>query len=42
VKKGGNPKLLATINQVLAAAHKDGSYEKIYAKWIGGKPGGAS
>ncbi|MEV0839211.1 ABC transporter substrate-binding protein [Actinocatenispora sera] len=42
VKKGGNPKLLATINQVLAAAHKDGSYEKIYARWIGGKPGGAS
>lgn len=39
VKKNGNPKLLATINQVLAAARKDGRYDRIYAKWIGGKPG---
>lgn len=39
VKKNGNPKLLRTINQVLAAARKDGTYDRIYAKWIGGKPG---
>ncbi|GIG87536.1 basic amino acid ABC transporter substrate-binding protein [Plantactinospora endophytica] len=38
VKKGGNPKLLETINQALAEARADGSYDKIYEKWIGAKP----
>jgi polar amino acid transport system substrate-binding protein len=38
VKRGGNPKLLATINEALAAARTDGSYDKIYEKWIGAKP----
>jgi len=35
VKKDGNPKLLATINEVLAQAKKDGDYDKIYATWFG-------
>lgn len=35
VKKGGNDKLLATIDEVLAASKKDGDYDKIYAKWFG-------
>jgi polar amino acid transport system substrate-binding protein len=38
VKKGDNPKLLATINEALAAARADGSYDRIYEKWIGAKP----
>lgn len=38
VKKGGNAKLLSTINSVLAKAQKDGSYAKIYRKWIGPNP----
>jgi polar amino acid transport system substrate-binding protein len=42
VKKGANPKLLKTINDVIAEARKDGTYDKIYAKWIGGTPSGNS
>jgi polar amino acid transport system substrate-binding protein len=38
VKKDGNPKLLSTINEAIAAARADGSYDKIYEKWIGAKP----
>lgn len=38
VKKGGNPKLLQTINDVLARAKTDGTYDAIYEKWIGQKP----
>ncbi|WP_329108890.1 ABC transporter substrate-binding protein [Micromonospora sp. NBC_01699] len=38
VKKGGDPKLLAAINEALAAARADGSYDTIYEKWIGAKP----
>jgi polar amino acid transport system substrate-binding protein len=38
VKKGDNPQLLATINEALAAARADGSYDRIYEKWIGAKP----
>jgi polar amino acid transport system substrate-binding protein len=38
VKKGGNPKLLETIDQALAQARADGGYDKIYEKWIGAKP----
>lgn len=34
----GNAKLLAVINQVLATSRTDGSYNRIYAKWIGGTP----
>lgn len=36
VKKDGNPALLATINQVIAQARQDGTYDQIYTKWIGG------
>lgn len=36
VKKNGNPVLLATINQVIEQARQDGTYDRIYAKWIGG------
>lgn len=38
VKKGGNPKLLQAINEGISAAKADGSYDKIYEKWIGAKP----
>ncbi|WP_326559807.1 ABC transporter substrate-binding protein [Micromonospora sp. NBC_01796] len=38
VKKGGDPRLLAAINDALAAARADGSYDTIYEKWIGAKP----
>ncbi|RKR91242.1 amino acid ABC transporter substrate-binding protein (PAAT family) [Micromonospora pisi] len=36
--KKGNAKLLETINKALAEARADGSYDKIYAQWIGAKP----
>jgi polar amino acid transport system substrate-binding protein len=36
--KKGNAKLLATINQVLDQARTDGTYDKIYTRWIGGTP----
>jgi polar amino acid transport system substrate-binding protein len=38
VKKGGNPELLKTINESIEAAKKDGTYDKIYEKWIGKTP----
>lgn len=38
LKKGGNPKLLQIVNETLAAARTDGSYDRIYTKWIGAKP----
>jgi polar amino acid transport system substrate-binding protein len=38
VKKGGNPKLLQTVNEALAEAKRDGTYDKLYEKWIGAKP----
>jgi polar amino acid transport system substrate-binding protein len=38
VKKGANPQLLQTINEAIAAAKADGTYDKIYEKWIGAKP----
>ena len=38
VKKGGNPELLKTINDVIALAKQDGSYQSIYEKWIGKQP----
>ncbi|GGK09302.1 hypothetical protein GCM10010123_43960 [Pilimelia anulata] len=34
VKKGGNPELLKTINKVLLDARTDGTYDKVYQKWI--------
>jgi polar amino acid transport system substrate-binding protein len=35
VKKGGNTKLLQAINQAISQAEQDGTYQKIYEKWIG-------
>jgi polar amino acid transport system substrate-binding protein len=38
VKKGGNPQLLKTVNEVIMAAKADGTYDTIYLKWFGTKP----
>jgi len=38
VKKGGNPVLLKTVNDVITAAKADGTYDTIYEKWFGAKP----
>jgi polar amino acid transport system substrate-binding protein len=38
VKKGANPELLKKINEALAKAKQDGTYNTIYEKWIGKKP----
>lgn len=38
VRRNGNPQLLATINEVLATAKRDGTYDRIYEKWIGKAP----
>ncbi|MEU5862161.1 MULTISPECIES: ABC transporter substrate-binding protein [unclassified Nonomuraea] len=39
LKKGADPTLLKTINEEITKAKQDGSYEKIYVKWFGKKPG---
>ena len=36
--KKGNAELLKAVNDALAAARTDGTYDKIYATWIGEKP----
>jgi polar amino acid transport system substrate-binding protein len=41
VKKNGSPQLLAAINAAIAKARSDGTYDKLYAKWIGVKPAAA-
>lgn len=38
VKKDGNDSLLDTINEVLATAQEDGTYDDIYEKWFGEAP----
>jgi polar amino acid transport system substrate-binding protein len=38
VRKGGNPELLKTINDVLATAIKDGTWTSTYQKWMGSEP----
>jgi polar amino acid transport system substrate-binding protein len=38
VRKGANPELLKAVNDSIAAARKDGTYDRIYEKWIGKKP----
>ena len=35
VKKGGNPALLRMINQAITQAERNGTYKKLYEKWIG-------
>ena len=36
--KKGNTQLLRTVDEAIAAARADGTYDKIYAQWIGAKP----
>ncbi|MGK5682188.1 transporter substrate-binding domain-containing protein [Actinoplanes sp. URMC 104] len=36
--KKGNADLLKAVNDAIAAARTDGTYDKIYAEWIGAKP----
>jgi polar amino acid transport system substrate-binding protein len=38
LKKGGNPKLLAAVNEVLAEAKQDGTYDTLHQKWMGTTP----
>jgi polar amino acid transport system substrate-binding protein len=38
VKKGGNAKLLAVIDQVIKQAEADGTYRRLYEQWIGPMP----
>lgn len=38
VRKGANPGLLKAVNDSIADAKKDGTYARIYEKWIGKKP----
>lgn len=38
VKKGGNPALLSTINEVLNKSFTDGTWAAAYTKWMGEKP----
>jgi polar amino acid transport system substrate-binding protein len=38
VKKDGNDELLSTINDVIAQAQEDGTYDEIYATWFGEAP----
>jgi polar amino acid transport system substrate-binding protein len=40
VQKDQNDRLLATINDVLAKAKQDGTYDRIYRKWFGDAPAG--
>ncbi|MGH3312029.1 MAG: transporter substrate-binding domain-containing protein [Streptomyces sp.] len=42
VKKGGSPALLKKIDGAIAKAKKDGTYQKLYEKWIGPMPKGAA
>ncbi|SEH03736.1 polar amino acid transport system substrate-binding protein [Nonomuraea solani] len=39
LKKGADPTLLKTINEEITKAKEDGTYEKIFVKWFGKKPG---
>ncbi|WP_336215767.1 ABC transporter substrate-binding protein [Nonomuraea sp. LPB2021202275-12-8] len=39
LKKGADPVLLKTINDEITKAKSDGTYEKIFVKWFGKKPG---
>jgi polar amino acid transport system substrate-binding protein len=36
--KKGNAAMLKTVNDTIAAAEADGTYDQIYKTWIGGKP----
>lgn len=36
--EGTNPRLLAAVNQTLTTAQRDGTYDRLYRKWIGAAP----
>lgn len=40
LRKDGDPDLLKTVNEVLAASRTDGTYDALYMEWIGPKPTG--
>ncbi|MFE2088473.1 ABC transporter substrate-binding protein [Streptomyces sp. NPDC059460] len=40
VRKDGNPKLLAAIDQAIKDAKSDGTYKRLYEQWIGPMPKG--
>lgn len=40
VQKDGNDELLASINEVIATAREDGTYDDIYQEWFGTAPQG--
>ncbi|MFF4411901.1 ABC transporter substrate-binding protein [Streptosporangium sp. NPDC001559] len=39
LKKGADPALLKAIDEAITTAKADGTYEKLYVKWFGKKPG---
>lgn len=41
VRKGDNPGLLRFVNEAIAGAKRDGTYKKLYEKWMGPMPAGA-
>jgi polar amino acid transport system substrate-binding protein len=38
VRKGGNPRLLAIVDEVLTKAKRDGTWSRLYEKWLHAKP----
>ena len=38
MKKGTSEELRTVVNEVLAQAQRDGTYDRVYEKWIGAKP----
>jgi polar amino acid transport system substrate-binding protein len=38
VKKGGDPRLLKAVNDAISGAKQDGTYDRIYLRWIGPRP----
>lgn len=41
VRKGHNPELVKLIDQVITQAREDGTYRRLYEKWMGPMPAGA-
>jgi polar amino acid transport system substrate-binding protein len=38
MKKGTSDDLRRVVNEVIAQAKSDGTYDKLYEKWFGAKP----